>query len=169
MNSFDGAMTSLGIIIGAATSRAINPRVVLGAGLGASMAMAISGFSGAYMTEKAERKRALARLRKAMLHSLDNSIHVRAMKVAVFYTALVDALSPAFPAFFSMLPFLFAAYGLLDVGTATSSSVSIILVTLFLLGLYLGRISHESLFLSGIRTLALGVATALISLLLNFL
>ena len=133
------------------------------------MAMAVSGFSGAYMTEKAERKRTLARLRRAMLHSLDNSIHVKAMKVAVVYAALVDALSPACPAFFSMLPFFFAAYGLLDATTAVWLSISIILATLFLLGLYLGKISRESLLLSGVKTLALGVVTALISLTLEFL
>lgn len=169
MNSFDGALTALGIVMGAATSRVVNPRLVLGTGLGASLAMAVSGFSGAYMTEKAERERSLRRLRRAMLHSLDRSIHVKAMKAAVFWAALVDALSPAFAAFLSMIPFFLAAYSILDTRTAVFSSVTIILLTLLFLGIYLGRISRGNVLLSGMRTLALGIITALIALVLELL
>lgn len=167
MNSFDGAMTTLGIIMGATTSRMVNPRVILGAGLGASVAMGISGFSGAYMTERAEREGTLRRLSRAMLHNLDRSIHARAMRVAIFWTALVDASSPMFVACLSMLPFLLAVYGIIDAATAIMVSVSVILVMLFLLGIYLGKICRENLVMSGLRTLGAGVVTAVVSLLLG--
>lgn len=158
----------MGIVVGATTSLIVNPRLVLGAGLGASMAMAISGFFGAYMTERAERARTLRRLKRAMLHSLDRSIHVRAMKIAAFWTALVVAFSPAFAALLSMMPIYLAVCGILEVKSAVLLSVSIILSTLFFLGAFLGKISQESLILSGVRTLALGILTALISLTLGF-
>ncbi|WP_455280318.1 hypothetical protein, partial [[Eubacterium] cellulosolvens] len=48
MNAFDGALTALGVIIGAWTSGPVEPRMIIGAGLGVSLAMGISGFSGTY-------------------------------------------------------------------------------------------------------------------------
>ncbi len=167
MNSFDGAMTALGIIMGATASRMVNPRLILGAGLGASVAMAISGFCGAYMTERAERERTLRHLSRAMLHNLDRSIHARAMRVAIFWTALIDAASPTFAACLSMLPFLLAVYRIVDATTAVIASVSIVLVMLFLLGIYLGKICRENLVMSGIRTVGAGVLTLIVSLLLG--
>ncbi len=47
------------------------------------------------------------------------------------------------------------------------ASVAVILVTLFALGLYLGKLSHRSIISYGIRTVVAGVATALIILLVG--
>ena len=78
MNSFDGAMTMLGVVVGAHSAQASDPRIVIGAGLGASVAMGMSGFSGAYLTERAERMRHLRRLKKAMLSDMPRSVHAKA-------------------------------------------------------------------------------------------
>jgi predicted membrane protein (TIGR00267 family) len=53
-NGFDGSMTMLGIIVGAWVVNVTQPEIVVTAGLGACLAMGISGISGAYMTERAE-------------------------------------------------------------------------------------------------------------------
>lgn len=52
MNAFDGALTILGVIVGAFMAREADPRVIIGAGVGASLAMGISGAWGAYMAER---------------------------------------------------------------------------------------------------------------------
>ena len=78
MNSFDGAMTMLGVVVGAHSAQASDPRIVIGAGLGASVAMGVSEFSGAYLTERAERMRHLRRLKKAMLSDMPRSVHAKA-------------------------------------------------------------------------------------------
>ena len=133
MNSFDGAMTMLGIIMGSFAVDIVNPRMVIGAGFGASLAMMISGFTGAYMTERAERRRGLIELERAMLKPLNNSIHGKAMRVATLWAALVDGLSPALAAIICLIPFFLSSFNILSLSFALYSSIGIILGMLFVL------------------------------------
>jgi predicted membrane protein (TIGR00267 family) len=167
MNSFDGAMAILGVVVGAYGSGAINPRIVIGAGLGAAIAMGASGFSGAYLTERAERKRKLLVMKKAMLADVSNSIHGRAMKVATVWAALIDGLSPMVTAIIPMIPFFMNSLGLISIDQAIWYSVSSIMCILFLLGAYLGRISKESMLRSGGRMVIVAVLAALVSWLIG--
>jgi predicted membrane protein (TIGR00267 family) len=64
-NGFDGSMTMLGIIVGAWVVNATQTEIIVTSGLGACLAMGISGVSGAYMTERAERKRDLKKPRNS--------------------------------------------------------------------------------------------------------
>jgi predicted membrane protein (TIGR00267 family) len=163
MNSFDGALTMLGVIVGAWASGAVNPRVIIGIGLGASLAMGVSGFSGAYMAERAERKRRLDRLKRAMLTDLGKTMHGKASHFASIWTALVDGVSPFMAAVISMLPFFLASANLIPASGAAIISVILIMSMIFSLGIFLGRISRENMLLSGMRTLAAGILTAVIT------
>ncbi len=163
MNSFDGALTMLGVIVGAWASSSVNPKVIISIGLGASLAMGVSGFSGAYMTERAERKRRLNRLKRAMLTDLGNTMHGKASHFASVWTALVDAISPFMAAIISLLPFFLASANLIPASSAAVASVVLIMGMVFSLGMFLGRISKENMLLSGVRTLAAGILTALIT------
>lgn len=167
MNSFDGAMTMLGVIVGAYASGAANPKTIIGVGLGASLAMGISGFSGAYMTEKAERLRAFKRLRKAMLADLDRSLQDRASRLASLWAAVVDGVSPFLAAMVSMTPFFLAISHILSIEHAVLSSIVLIMSMLFFLGFFLGRISKENAVVWGLRMIVAGAATAGISLLVG--
>jgi hypothetical protein len=51
MNAFDGALTMLGIIMGAFLAGVIDPIVIIKAGMGAGLAMGISGAWGLYGRE----------------------------------------------------------------------------------------------------------------------
>ena len=75
MNAFDGAMTSLGVVIGAYISHIDNPSTVIGIILVSGVAMMVSGFSGTYLTESAERNHSLNELEDAMLVDLDDTIY----------------------------------------------------------------------------------------------
>ena len=55
MNAFDGAMTVLGMVVGFFANQVVNPVIVIIGGIGACIAMSISGDFGAYFAEKAER------------------------------------------------------------------------------------------------------------------
>lgn len=167
MNSFDGALTMLGVIVGAYVAGVVNPKTIIGVGLGASLAMGISGFSGAYMTEKAERLRKLKKLRKAMLADLDKSLHNRASRLASLWLATVDGVSPFLAAMVSITPFFLAVSNIISVEHAVLFSISLIMIVLFLLGFFLGRISKENAFLWGLRMIVAGIATAVISLLVG--
>lgn len=160
INSFDGSMTMLGIVLGANASGPPDPRLVIGAGLGASFAMGVSGLSGAYLAEEAERRKRLRRLSRAMLSDLRRSVHVKASSVASIWAAVVDGFSPAIAAVIPMIPYILATLDAIPIAWAFPASVLSILVTLFTVGAFLGTISRENMIVAGLRMLAVGVATA---------
>jgi len=166
-NGFDGSMTMLGIIVGAWVVNVARLEIVVTAGLGACLAMGISGLFGAYMTERAERKRDVKNLENAMMTNLDDSVISDASSFVSFYAAIVDGGSPILTALISLSPFILALYGLIVVESAYLISMIVTLVTLFMLGMYLGKIAKENALLYGIQTLVAGVITVVIALLLG--
>jgi predicted membrane protein (TIGR00267 family) len=159
MNAFDGSLTMLGIILGTALAQVHDPRIIIGAGVGASLAMGMSGFFGTYMTERAERTRKLKKLERAMVTNLDDSVWDNASSFVSVWAAFVDGLSPALAAIVAVVPFIMASFGALEFETALYSSLLLIALTLFFLGAYLGRISEENLVLHGLRMLVVGAVT----------
>lgn len=162
MNAFDGALTMLGVILGAYVAGVEDPRLVIGAGVGGCLAMAVSGFCGTYMTERAERIRRLKRLENAMLVDLNGSMHERSSLFASVFAALVDGLSPAMSAMMSILPFVLSLAFSFPVGYAFLSSVLVTLAVLFGLGVFLGRVAKENLVLYGLLMVGVGTLTALL-------
>ena len=162
MNSFDGALTMLGIIVGSYVSGKMTVSLVLGAGFGASFAMAISGLSGAYMTERAERRRDLKELERSMLRNMENSMHAKAMRAATIWVTIIDGGAPLLTGLIALIPFLFASFNLLSPVRAVYFSVGLVMLMLFILGIFLGRISKENLIVSGFKTLIIGFVTAAI-------
>jgi predicted membrane protein (TIGR00267 family) len=167
INSFDGAMTMLGILLGASATGPVDPKFVIGAGLGASFAMGVSGLSGAYLTEQAERARRLRGLKRAMLSDLRRSIHVKAASVASVWAALVDGFSPAIAAAVPMMPYALALFGIVPGWSAFPASILLILAILFILGAFLGKISRENMLAAGLRMLAVGICTAAVLMVLG--
>ena len=167
MNAFDGAMTSLGVVIGAYISNIVNPAAVIGVIIVGGVAMAISGFSGTYLTESAERINSLNELEDAMLVNLEDTIFGRASRFVSIFAAIVDGSAPFFASLPSVAPFYLALVGFLPVELAFYASIGASLTTLFLLGMYLGRVSEGNVIYSGIKMVIAGVAVALLALLLN--
>ena len=167
MNAFDGAMTSLGIVIGAYITHITDPRAVIGIIIVSGMAMAVSGFTGTYMTESAERGRALNELEDAMLITLEDSVHGQASRIVPVVAAFVDGSAPFLASLPSILPFALVIVGLIPVWIAFLTSIGSCLITLFILGAFLGRISEENIIYSGAKMIAAGVVVALLALLLN--
>jgi predicted membrane protein (TIGR00267 family) len=167
MNAFDGAMTSLGVVIGAYISNIVDPRAVIGIILVGGVAMAVSGFSGTYMTESAERSKSLNELENAMLVDLDDTIYGQASRFVSVIAAIVDGSAPFIASIPSVVPFYLALVGVAPVGVAFLASIIASLTTLFLLGVFLGRVSQSNVVYSGIKMVVAGVAVALLALLLN--
>jgi predicted membrane protein (TIGR00267 family) len=158
MNGFDGALTLLGIVIGSFMAGITNHAYVIGSGLGACLAMGISGMTGAYMTESAERERELQDLEKAMLTDLRASVHGKASRTIPILVSIVDGISPALAGVITLLPFLFRV----NIDIAYLLGVALNLGTLFIFGVYLGRISKKSKLFSGLKMLLVGIATAIL-------
>ena len=166
MNAFDGAMTSLGVVIGAYLSQILDERSVIGVIITSGIAMMVSGFSGTYMTERAERSHSLNELEDAMLVNLDDTVYGRASRFISVFAALVDGSAPFIASIPSVIPFLLVPR-LIDLATAFVAAIGASLFPLFILGVYLGRISGENILYSGLKMVVSGAAVAIIALLLN--
>jgi predicted membrane protein (TIGR00267 family) len=161
MNGFDGAMTVFGIVLGSWIAGVSKPEIIILAGLGACLAMGLSGFFGAYMAEKAERERRLKEMEEATNNNV-NPIQYKAARFIEIYVALIDGLSPALTGISSLIPFILASAGWMCIGNAYTVSLALSLAMLFLLGIYLGKIARENGWLYGIAMLMVGAFTALI-------
>ena len=157
MNAFDGATTILGIVVGAYVAEITNEFWVIWSGLGATLAMSLSGFVGAYMTEEAERERKLKTLEKSMLKKLKKTVVGKASHFASLWAAIIDGLSPAVTAVVCLTPFFLSSHGLFSINSATQISVVTALSIMFLLGVFLGKISHRNMLVHGMKTLSVGL------------
>jgi len=166
LNAFDGAMTAFGIVLGSLVAGVTKTGIIILAGLGASLAMGFSGFFGALIAEKAERERHLKELEEKTDNKVEQ-IHYDAAQFVTFYVALVDGLSPALTAVISLLPFFLASVGWIPLMTAYVASLVLSMVTLFLLGIYLGKVAKESGWFYGLLMLTAGGFTAVIVLLIQ--
>jgi predicted membrane protein (TIGR00267 family) len=169
MNAFDGALTMLGVIIGAYMAGILNPMPIISAGVAGSIAMGTSGISGAYMTEKAERAKKLKELEKAMLTDLTNGLHYKSHRFATIFAAIVDGFSPALAAMLVVSPFILVNFGLFSTMIAFYSSIFLTLLSLLLLGLYLAKISDESMIKYGLQMLLVGFVTAVLCFMTSIL
>jgi len=165
MNGFDGSMTMFGIVIGSWVARITEAGIIVAAGLGACLAMGASGFFGAFMAERAERKGHLRTLEAAP--APPDPVHYEASRFVSVYVALIDGISPTLTAIVSLAPFILTRIGLLSIGNAYVISLTLTLATLFSLGFYLGRIARENVWLYGAQMIAVGIITAIIIFLLE--
>ncbi len=160
LNAFDGTLTIMGVVIGAHFAGVTNPHIVITAGIGGSVAMGISGVSGAYLTERAERKRDLRKLEMAMLKNLEDTHYARASEFASFVVAAVDGISPALSAAILVTPYLIVPRISMD--SAFFASLILGLAVLFILGIFLARISDERPAVSGLQMIVVGIITIII-------
>jgi len=75
--------------------------------------------------------------------------------------ALIDGLSPALTATISLTPFILASMKIISISNAYFASLALSMVTLFLLGIYLGKIAKENGWLYGVAMIVVGAITAL--------
>ena len=174
MNAFDGALTMLGVVVGFFVVRVDKPFLILGAGIGGSIAMGVSGFFGAYLTESAERERESQEWVEAMLEEFDDSLQNQAKTFASIVLAVVDSLAPFLAATVCVFPFFIAfiyningSYPLM--GMAYAISFLLTAAMLFGLGIFLGYISKRNLLISGLKMLIAGILTSTLILILQVL
>jgi predicted membrane protein (TIGR00267 family) len=165
VNGFDGALTMLGILGGFYISGVSETKVVISACLGAAVALFMSGLSAAYISEAAERKKSLAEIEQAMTISLKNSTHGMAARWTPWIVGAVNGFSPFIIALLILSPIMFYSPGM----PYSPILVAIVLglFLMFLLGLFLGRVSGNHWLLSGLKALVVGIATLLVVLLLE--
>jgi predicted membrane protein (TIGR00267 family) len=164
-NAFDGVLTMIGVLMGNYLGDVRDPATVIRIGIATSVSIGVSGLWGAYLAESAERGRELAELEKIALTDLSDTKIGRASRVAVIVVSLVDGLSPLISSLIVLIPFFFT--GLLgDVMLSYGLSLIVAMISLFGLGMFLGRISGRNLVGYGLRTVVAGVVAIVVNALL---
>ncbi|HEA26125.1 MAG TPA: hypothetical protein ENH92_03300 [Ectothiorhodospiraceae bacterium] len=159
VNGFDGALTMLGLIMGFYVSGSVDLAVVITSCLAAALALGMSGISSAYISEAAERRRILTKLEEAMVTSLDESHHARAVTWIPWLVALVNGIAPLLIALIIIVPLWLARGGMVLVFGPLLSAMAVALVIIFLLGVFLGRVGGTFWLWSGLQSLAVALVT----------
>ena len=162
VNGFDGALTMLGMIIGFMISESNDLAVIINACLGAAIALGMSGLSSAYVSEVAERKRALVKLEEAMITDLHETAHGEAARWVPLWIAMINGSAPLFISLLILLPLWLSRAGFILPLSPLYAAIIIALVLIFLLGVLLGQIAGISWLRSGLQTLLVAVITAVL-------
>ncbi|MFA6001245.1 MAG: hypothetical protein WC828_03920 [Thermoleophilia bacterium] len=165
MNAFDGVLTILGVLVGGYFGHLEDAGKIVVLGMTASFAMGISGFYGAYMTEHAERSRALQELEESTLSNLKDTDIGHASTYATIIVALVDGFSPFAAAAIAVSPFFLGSA--IPFKTAYYISFALAFCELFALGIFLGAISRERVVFSGIKMVSAGLICVAVGYLLG--
>ncbi len=156
-NSFDGVLTMLGVVVGAYAAGTPDPRLVVSAGTGGAVAIGISAMVGTYMTERAERLHQLREMEAAVMMDLDRSLVAKAMRLSAVVIGLVAGAAPMAASMLAVVPFAAAEAGILELGYAFPLSFGLTLSGLFMIGVYLGKISGAGRLLYGALEMLVGL------------
>ena len=166
-NGFDGALTMLGLTIGFYSSDSVATVVIISACLGAAIALTISGVASAYVSELAEREKELKELEQAVVGDLEHTVHGRAARWVPVLIAIINGFAPLLMALLILTPLWLSEAGIALPLSALECAIVVSFLTLFMLGVLLGRVSGQFWLWSGLRTLMIAFFTAGIILLLT--
>ena len=166
IGAFDGALTILGVILGAYVAEAsmdpaIAEQLIVGAGVAGAVALAVSSAVGAYEAERVEHVLSHKHLEKAMLCAVEGT-RKEAIGVSIFVSALAHGVAPLVAAFVPLIPFFF-----MPLDEAVVVGTIITLAFLFALGAYLGSLIKEMIVYTGLRFVIAGLATSVVLILIG--
>lgn len=167
VNGFDGALTMLGLLMGFYASGGVSSQLAVSACLGAAIALGASGLSSAYISELAERRKALRELEHAMIARLQDSAHGEAARWVPIMIAVINGLSPLSIALIVMAPLWLDIAGMALPTDPLVVAIMVGFVSVFLLGAFLGTISHAFWVWTGVRAVFIAAATSALIWLLS--
>ena len=140
----DGAMSTLGIVVGALSA---SSSVILAAAIGGAVANGISNLLSALSAASTERYTELREVEKAMVtKDLSGSAADRRINRQAWADGLTDGLSTIVGGAIPILPYLFA-----PTNVAIWISIGAVVLVIFLIGMYLGRLSRRNIMFSGLK------------------
>jgi predicted membrane protein (TIGR00267 family) len=166
-NGFDGALTMLGLAMGFRISGGVAPVVMIAACMGTAIALGMSGLSSAYISEAAERRRELRELEEAMLVDLNASAHARAARLVPVLIALVNGMAPFLISLLIMTPLWLEYFGIPVKPSPIDAAIIVAFLLIFLIGVFLARVSGGFWLWAGLRTVAVAAVTSLLILLVG--
>ena len=168
MNSFDGAVTILGVLLGVLFGGITNPIQIINIGVATGIALMISGFSGTVIAEEAERNRDIKALEESMLMDLKDTVYAKAARFTVFYVSIIDGISPLISILISISPMFLAVNGVLEPDFALYTSIIVSILYLGVLGVFIGEFTGRNRIIESLKLMGIGlVTTILVSVILQ--
>ncbi|MFC2162220.1 VIT1/CCC1 transporter family protein [Candidatus Altiarchaeota archaeon] len=167
MNSFDGTLTALGIILALYLAQISSSRIIIISCMGAAIAMGVSGFWGAYSAEYAERRQKFLELERHMMKDLDGTNVERSMMLKTIVISLVCGVSSILASVTIIIPFVFSHSKLLDIQQAYMISIMIVACILAGMGIFVGSIARENILVSALKMLSAGIIVTVLSIMLE--
>ena len=164
-NGFDGALTGVGVTVGAYLSGIDDGLTVISLGLGAAVGLTTSGVWSVWEIERAEMRAEIQETEDAMLTDLSDTQVEREKMSNQVVNALMSGLGPLLGLVVPLTPFLFEG-ALLTLFQATLVSVGIAVAVLFAFGAYMASISRQRWYIAGIRMGLAGVVVAVLNVFL---
>lgn len=164
-NGFDGALTSVGVIVGAFLTGITDGMTVIRIGLGATVGLGTSGLWSVWEIERAEKRAELATLERALLTPLDNTELSRRKAGARAVNAAASGLGPVTGMLVPLSPFVLVGTVLSPL-EATVAGIILGVGLLFSFGAYLGGVTGGRPVVAGLRMGAAGLAVAAVNVFL---
>ena len=164
-NGFDGALTGVGVTVGAYLSGIADGLTVISLGLGAAVGLTTSGVWSVWEIERAEMRAEIQETEDAMLTDLSDTQVEREKMSDQVVNALMSGLGPLLGLVVPLTPFLFEG-ALFTLFQATLVSVGIAVAVLFAFGAYMASISRQRWYVAGIRMGLAGVVVAVLNVFL---
>ncbi|MFC6824996.1 VIT1/CCC1 transporter family protein [Halopelagius fulvigenes] len=164
-NGFDGALTGVGVTVGAYLSGVPDGLTVIKIGLGGAVGLTTSGVWSVWEIERAEMRAEIHDIEDAMLTDLSGTQIERDKTSTQVVNALMSGLGPLCGLVSPLTPFLFEG-ALLSLFEATVLSVAVAVGVLFAFGAYMASISRQRWYIAGIRMGLAGLVVAIISIFL---
>ncbi|MFH1821680.1 MAG: VIT1/CCC1 transporter family protein [Methanobacteriota archaeon] len=156
----DGSLSTLGIVIGA--SAAILP-IILAAALGGMMANSISNALSAFSSERVFQFSELRKTERSMVRkSLKGSVPEHKKRRATAKASLADGSATIVGGLIPILPYL-----LVPIATAMFISTGLVIATIFVIGMYIGKLSKENILFSALKMAVFGIAVVIIAYLVQ--
>jgi predicted membrane protein (TIGR00267 family) len=171
LGTLDGILAVMGVTLaasGVASAGGVTiPNYVIGlTGLSGGIALALSNAFGSFIGERAEEARNLRELEQKMVigeGALDDTVIHRQAKKRVYMSMFVHGFSSFIGSFVPVLPFILIAGRV----PAILTTVGLCFIALVILGIYLGKVSRESLLKTSVEIVLIGVLIGVVSFLIG--
>ncbi|UTB33350.1 MAG: TIGR00267 family protein [Methanobacterium sp. ERen5] len=167
LGTLDGILAVMGVTLAASGVASAGglpiPNYVIGlTGLSGGIALALSNAFGSFIGERAEEARNLRELEQKMVigeGALDDTVIHKQAKKRVYMSMFVHGFSSFIGSFVPVLPFILIASRM----TAIFTTIGLCFIALVILGIYLGKVSRESLLKTSIEIVLIGVLIGFVS------
>lgn len=171
LGTLDGILAVMGVTLaasGVASAGGVPiPNYVIGlTGLSGGIALALSNAFGSFIGERAEEARNLRELEQKMVigeGALDDTVIHKQAKKRVYMSMFVHGFSSFIGSFVPVLPFILIASRM----TAVFTTVALCFIALVILGIYLGKVSRESLLKTSVEIVLIGVLIGVVCFLIG--